>query len=81
MPVYEYRCEQCGVTFEALVRRGRAVTCPDCGSASLSKLLSAATVISGRTATSRGTTCCGRSERCDMPPCSDGAACRRDRTL
>ncbi len=78
MPIYEYRCDICGTTFETLVRRRGAVTCPECGSASLKKLLSAPTVLSGRTARVTGQTCCGRDERCDAPPCSAGGACRRD---
>ncbi|MBS3783990.1 MAG: zinc ribbon domain-containing protein [Anaerolineae bacterium] len=78
MPIYEYRCVECGTTFEALVRGKRAVTCPRCGSSSLDKLLSAPTVLSGRTARPTGHTCCGRTERCDAPPCSEGSACRRD---
>ena len=34
MPLYEYRCGDCGREFEALVPAGRAdaETCPDCGS-------------------------------------------------
>ena len=34
MPLYEYRCGDCGQQFEALVPAGRAdaETCPDCGS-------------------------------------------------
>jgi len=24
-----------------------------------------------------GRTCCGRTERCDRPPCSDDGACKR----
>jgi putative FmdB family regulatory protein len=32
MPIYEYRCEDCGSKFEKLVRRqGDAVECPSCG--------------------------------------------------
>jgi putative FmdB family regulatory protein len=77
MPVYEYRCRDCGATFEVLVRDGDAVVCPQCGSSSLSKLLSAAFVLSGQTARPAGQTCCGREERCAAPPCSEGGACRR----
>jgi hypothetical protein len=25
-----------------------------------------------------GSTCCGRSERCDTPPCSNDGKCQRD---
>ena len=33
MPLYEYRCADCGHQFEALVPAGRAdqESCPDCG--------------------------------------------------
>jgi putative FmdB family regulatory protein len=78
MPIYEYRCAECGTTFEALVRGHRTLTCPRCGSSSLDKLLSAPTVLSGRTARPAGRTCCGRDERCEAPPCSGGDGCRRD---
>jgi len=77
MPIYEYRCRDCDATFEALVRDSNAVTCPQCGSSSLDKLLSAPVMLSGRTARPTGRTCCGREERCDAPPCSEGGECRR----
>lgn len=34
MPIYEYRCEECGERFEKLVRRAESdepVRCPRCG--------------------------------------------------
>ncbi len=34
MPIFEYRCEDCGTKFEKLVRRaedGPEVACPSCG--------------------------------------------------
>jgi putative FmdB family regulatory protein len=44
MPIYEYRCERCNATFEKLVFRGEEnrVKCPECGSQSVKKLMSAA---------------------------------------
>ena len=78
MPIYEYHCADCGQTFEALVRAEGTVRCPDCGGSALDKLLTAATVLSGWTSRLAGSTCCGRSERCGTPPCSDGNACHRD---
>jgi len=78
MPIYEYRCADCGTSFEALIRGKTAVTCPHCGGSSLEKLLSAPTMLSGSTSRPAGRTCCGRAERCDAPPCSEGGACRRD---
>ncbi|MBN1979101.1 MAG: zinc ribbon domain-containing protein [Anaerolineae bacterium] len=77
MPIYEYRCRDCGETFEVLVRAGTDVACPHCGSASWDKLLSAPFVSSGQTARQAGHTCCGRENRCATPPCSEGGACRR----
>lgn len=77
MPIYEYRCDDCGSTFEALVRGNRTVTCPQCGGSALSKLLSAPSILSGQTSRPAGRTCCGREDRCDAPPCSEGGSCRR----
>jgi putative FmdB family regulatory protein len=36
MPIFEYRCEDCGSKFEKLVRRSTdSVECPTCGQAHL----------------------------------------------
>jgi putative FmdB family regulatory protein len=78
MPIYEYRCQECGETFEILVRGSTTIVCPQCGSSLLSKLLSAPFIASGRTVRPVGHTCCGREERCSTPPCSSGGACRHD---
>lgn len=43
MPIYEYRCENCGARFEKLVRSATAaieIVCPECGSADCKKALS-----------------------------------------
>lgn len=77
MPLFEYRCVTCDATFEVLVRRDEGVTCPHCGSQSLDKLISAPVVLSGQTIRQAGHTCCGREERCEMPPCNEGGACWR----
>jgi putative FmdB family regulatory protein len=44
MPIYEYRCKECSHKLEALQKLSDAplLTCPVCGKAALSKLLSAA---------------------------------------
>jgi putative FmdB family regulatory protein len=78
MPIYEYHCRECDVTFEALVRAGTAAACPQCGSPSLDKLLTAPFISSGRAAREPGKTCCGQEERCDTPPCSVGEVCQRE---
>ncbi|MGA2267523.1 MAG: zinc ribbon domain-containing protein [Bryobacteraceae bacterium] len=43
MPIYEYRCEDCGTKFEKLVRRsaeGSELECPSCGQKHLKQELS-----------------------------------------
>jgi putative FmdB family regulatory protein len=41
MPLYEYRCEPCDRTFEALIRSaGDEPHCPECNSVEVAKLLS-----------------------------------------
>jgi putative FmdB family regulatory protein len=77
MPLYEYRCGACGAEFEFLVRSNTTVACPDCGSVSLERLISAPFVSSGQTSRQAGHTCCGREERCSVPPCSEGDGCQR----
>lgn len=44
MPIYEYRCDACGVQNEHLQKMSDAALtqCPSCGSGSYSKMLSAA---------------------------------------
>jgi putative FmdB family regulatory protein len=77
MPVYEYRCKNCGEQVEVLVRsKSIPPTCPNCGSPRLEKLLSVPYVMSGERRPA-GLTCCGREERCEAPPCSTDDSCRR----
>ena len=76
MPIYDYKCGECGLTSELLVHGmdGRNVNCPECGSSDMEKLLT--TSYSFRMGSqSPGTTCCGRTERCEAPPCGGGTAC------
>lgn len=47
MPIYEFRCRACGRAFERLVHGPQAVTCPDCASADVTRLLSLFGVRSG----------------------------------
>jgi len=77
MPVYEFKCRECGSLSEALLRSGdnQTVYCPDCGSTSMEKLMSSSLIRTN--ASSPGVTCCGRAERCESPPCSTRDVCRR----
>jgi len=42
MPIYEFICKKCNKKFETLVKIGKEkeVSCPNCGSSNLEKLLS-----------------------------------------
>lgn len=76
MPIYEYRCQNCGERVEVWLRSGGETPhCPNCDSTLLERLFSAPYVISGQRLP--GHTCCGREERCATPPCSTGEECRR----
>jgi putative FmdB family regulatory protein len=49
MPLYDYKCRQCGHTFEALVRPGSTAACRSCGSPDVEQLLSSFAVSSDGT--------------------------------
>jgi putative FmdB family regulatory protein len=80
MPIYEYRCKVCGATSEYLIVAGEDenISCKECGSTDVEKILSVASFMSGISKRTPGQTCCGREERCETPPCSDGGTCRRE---
>lgn len=78
MPIYEYRCGNCGEQVEVWLRsQGETPHCPHCGSPLLTKLFSTPYVVSGRTQHQAGKTCCGQEERCETPPCSGNGVCHR----
>jgi putative FmdB family regulatory protein len=65
MPIYEYKCLDCGKVSEILVfSSGPEVSCPECGSLSMEKLMSATSSLTGKSGTGRlpgpgDTACCG----------------------
>jgi len=79
MPIYEYRCLECGSISEMFLRslNNQKVQCSICGSYKLDRLLSASYTVK-TDAYTPGKTCCGRAERCETPPCSLDDTCRRD---
>jgi putative FmdB family regulatory protein len=79
MPIYEYRCLECGRLLEIFFHSldSQNVQCPECGSYKLDRLISASYTLKTGVSTS-GTTCCGKGERCETPPCSLDDTCRRD---
>jgi putative FmdB family regulatory protein len=80
MPMYEYRCNHCGEISEILVGTspdGEMLTCNHCGSSNLKKILSVSSFTFADSRRAPDTTCCGRAQRCDTPPCTSGETCRR----
>jgi len=79
MPIYQYKCRECGEVSEFLLpilSDNRSLACKSCGKDNLEKLMSAPNLLKTSTGAS-GTTCCGRDERCETPPCSTGDRCQR----
>jgi len=78
MPLYEYLCRDCGQTSEHLVMgRDEALTCPECGSSNLAKLLSASanhSAFGDRMPGSGDTSCCGHSPG-QAPGCAGPGSC------
>jgi putative FmdB family regulatory protein len=81
MPIYEYKCSDCGEVSEVLSGMGsrdEPPACKHCGSDHVERILSASFIAVKGGMSKGGATCCGRDERCDTPPCSTGDVCRRD---
>lgn len=78
MPIYDFKCQDCGKVSEILIRgtEGQAIRCTGCGSESMEKLISASYMIKTEAPIS-GSTCCGSAERCEAPPCSTDDVCHR----
>ena len=79
MPIYDYACAGCGARFEHMQSGTelKHLSCPTCGSSSVSKLVSIPGLIKAGSEPRGGKTCCGREERCDKPPCSNEGSCHR----
>lgn len=79
MPIYEYKCKNCGTIFEFLYGLGEeeTIACRNCGSRGVERIMSAAAVLHSDWKPTQGHTCCGREERCETPPCSTQAGCQR----
>jgi len=66
MPLYEYKCKDCGEISEFLINAGEGVNdqvCKNCKSADLEKVLSV-TNVSKYPSPKNGKTCCGSGEGC-----------------
>jgi len=80
MPIFDFRCRDCGSVSEVLVRGsdGARPQCGSCGGDNLEKLMTASYMIKMDSGGDGGHTCCGRTERCDTPACSTGGSCHHD---
>jgi putative FmdB family regulatory protein len=70
MPIYEYACKKCDHAFETLVFGDEKVTCPECESDRLEKLMSVPGLAQAATPSAGG---CGDLS---LPPCG-AQGCRR----
>ncbi len=82
MPIYEYKCRDCGKVSEFLVgftKDAFEIKCSFCNGKNLDKIFSQCFVSTGGRiiGPQDGKTCCGRTERCDTPPCSSDGICKR----
>jgi len=60
MPIFEYRCRECGATFEVLVSASRsAAPCKNCGSQNVEQLLSVFAVVGASSAAAAEPGPCG----------------------
>jgi len=60
MPIYEYRCDDCGAEFEKRVARvadGASVQCPSCNQAHLTQRLSTFNAVMGPSKSNSGPSC------------------------
>lgn len=67
MPLYEYECQKCDHSFEALVFNGETAQCPECSSTKLEKLLSVPSA--GQAGPSNLPMSCGEGPPCGAPGC------------
>lgn len=73
MPIFEYKCKDCGHVTEFLekTRTAKKHTCQKCNGPNLQKLLSGFSVGQGKTAEEKCESCPGRAY--PTGPCSSGA--------
>ncbi|RJP22132.1 MAG: zinc ribbon domain-containing protein [Candidatus Abyssobacteria bacterium SURF_5] len=78
MPLYDFKCNDCGEKSEVLIRTSlerESPSCSRCGSTNLERLISAPNIAREHAATAKtrcgkGSTCCGSTTPCEHPPCS-----------
>jgi putative FmdB family regulatory protein len=76
MPLYEYRCRDCGHQFEILQRIGEgaaAMSCPRCDAGALEKQFSTFATASGGSASFEAAEGCGAGSCCGGGACGSGS--------
>ena len=69
MPIYEYKCQDCGKLSEFMISAQydtKMLACKHCGSQKLDRKISVSSISSGRSEPS-GQTCCGNPGGCSEP--------------
>ena len=82
MPIYEYKCNDCGTVSDILVKNTEnqsPVNCPDCNSSNINKLISApgAVMSKGSSHADVPPISCPNVNRCGVSPSSCPAANRQ----
>ena len=87
MPTYEYQCQTCGHRFEVFQSINDVLLekCPRCNKPikrligpGMGFILKGSGIYPSENKNlSSEKTCCGRSERCNNPPCLDNGTCNR----
>jgi putative FmdB family regulatory protein len=75
MPIFEYKCNDCGRKFDVLHKSStnlEEVVCPDCQSKNSQKLLSSFSASMGSSSSFSGSSCSDGS--CSVPSYSGGCA-------
>lgn len=71
MPIYEYKCKNCGTATEVLVGdadRRDDIVCPQCGSNQFERLMSSSfSVGRSRERAAKNDSCCGSHSPCENP--------------
>jgi putative FmdB family regulatory protein len=65
MPIFEYRCQDCGHKFEAILMGGQTAECPKCHTVRLEQQLSTFAVSTGVSSASLDASC-GQTNCCRM---------------
>jgi putative FmdB family regulatory protein len=70
MPIFEYRCQQCGNKFEAILFGAQEAECPSCHTHKLEPQLSTFSV-STKSSAAGAPASCGQNNCCMMGGCSE----------